>query len=68
MRLSASEAEQVGEGLGIHVSIALGCVFGFHETQVKKIGFHQTRGDCCPDGPCACLLLYFLVPFARSPG
>lgn len=36
MRLSASEAEQVGEGLGIHISIAFGWVFGFHEAQVRK--------------------------------
>lgn len=29
------EAEQAGEGLGIHISFALGWVSGFHESHVK---------------------------------
>lgn len=79
MRLSASEAEQVGEGLGIHISVALGWVSGFHESQVKNIGFHRIRGGCYREGPRACLLLYregpraclllcFLGLFTRSWG
>lgn len=68
MRLSASEAEQVGECLGIHISVALGWVSGFHESQVKDIGFRRTRGGCYREGPRACLPLYFLDLFTRSRG